>query len=408
MNFTPRHTLYASYLGYITQAIINNLPPLLFVTFQTRFHIPLAQISALSTINCLTQICVDFISARYVDKIGYRRAIMFAHISAAAGLILLGVLPFVMPPFAGIVIAMMLNAVGGGLTEVLISPIVESLPGDEKASAMSMLHSFYCWGHMAVVILSTAYFVTIGTAHWQFLPIIWSVVPLFNIWFFSRVPLYVLVAEEERVPLKKLFSAKAFWVLCILMICAGASEQAMSQWSSLFAELGLGVSKTVGDLLGPCAFACFMGTSRLIYGKTGEKLPLRAAIAGSAVLCIAAYILTVFAPNPFLSLIGCAVCGFSVGIFWPGTFSLASSIYPAGGTAMFAILALMGDVGCGGGPTLVGMISDAAENGAFGFLKGLIPAGGTENSMKIGMLIAMIFPLVLFAGVTGIRKRKTK
>ncbi|MBQ7983623.1 MAG: MFS transporter, partial [Clostridia bacterium] len=318
VKLTDKHTLYASYLGYITQAIINNLPPLLFVTFQNQFDIPLSKISALITMNFVIQIIVDLISAKYVDKIGYRPSIVAAHVFAVLGLVSLGTLPFLIDPFTGIVIAMFLNAIVGGLTEVLISPIVESLPGDEKAAAMSVLHSFYCLGHMAVVILSTVYFVTVGTDHWQFLPFLWALLPLFNTFLYAFVPMHVLVAEEDKIPLSRLFSAKIFWLLFFLMLCAGASEQAMSQWSSYFAERGLGVSKTLGDLLGPCAFALMMGLSRLIYGKLGSRMNVRRFIVISAVLCVGAYLLTVFAPHPILSLIGCGICGFSVGIFWPG------------------------------------------------------------------------------------------
>lgn len=402
MKLTDKHTLYASYLGYITQAIINNLPPLLFVTFQTQFDIPLTKISALITMNFVVQIIVDLISAKYVDKIGYRPSIVCAHVLAVAGLVLLGILPFVMDPFLGIVIAMILNAIGGGLTEVLISPIVESLPGDEKASAMSVLHSFYCWGHMAVVILSTFYFVAVGTQHWQYLPFLWALLPLVNIFLFARVPMHVLVAEEDRIPITELFKKKIFWLFFFLMLCAGAAEQAMSQWSSYFAERGLGVSKTLGDLLGPCAFALTMGLSRLIYGKRGSKMNVQKFIVFSAVLCLGAYLLTVFSPYPVLSLIGCGICGFSVGIFWPGVFSTAAQTYPAGGTALFALLAVAGDLGCGGGPGMVGMISDAAANG-FDAIKSIIPTGA-ETELKVGMLFAIIFPIGMIAGMAILKK----
>ena len=406
MKLTDKHTLYASYLGYITQAIINNLPPLLFVTFQNQFDIPLSKISALITMNFVIQIIVDLISAKYVDRIGYRPSIVAAHVFAVLGLVSLGTLPYLMDPFIGIVIAMFLNAIGGGLTEVLISPIVESLPGDEKAAAMSVLHSFYCWGHMAVVILSTVYFVAIGTDHWQFLPFLWALLPLFNAFLYAKVPMHVLVAEEDKIPLSKLFSAKIFWLLFFLMLCAGASEQAMSQWSSYFAEKGLGVSKTLGDLLGPCAFALTMGLSRLIYGKLGSRMNVQRFIVISAVLCVASYLLTVFAPHPILSLVGCGICGFSVGIFWPGVFTTAAATYPAGGTAMFALLALAGDVGCGGGPGLVGVISDAAKNG-FAAIKAIIPQGA-ETELKVGMLFAIVFPIGMIAGMALLKKMTKK
>ncbi|MGM9625450.1 MAG: MFS transporter [Eubacteriales bacterium] len=402
MKLTDKHTLYASYLGYITQAIINNLPPLLFVTFQNQFDIPLTKISALITMNFVIQIIVDLLSAKYVDRIGYRPSIVAAHVVSVLGLMLLGILPFVMDPFTGIVIAMVLNAIGGGLTEVLISPIVESLPGDEKAAAMSVLHSFYCWGHMAVVILSTVYFAFVGTQHWQYLPFLWALLPLFNTFLFAKVPMHVLVAEEDRIPLGELFKKKIFWLFFFLMLCAGAAEQAMSQWSSYFAERGLGVSKTLGDLLGPCAFALMMGLARLIYGKQGSKMNVRRFICFSSALCIASYLLTVFSPYPILSLVGCGLCGFSVGIFWPGVFSTAATTYPAGGTALFAMLAVAGDLGCGGGPGMVGLISDAAENG-MNALKSVIPAGA-ETELKVGMLFAILFPVGMLIGMAILRK----
>ena len=397
MKLTHRHTLYASYIGYITQAIINNLPPLLFVTFQNSFDIPLTKISALITMNFFMQIAVDLIAAKYVDRIGFRCSVVAAHIFAVLGLVSLGTLPYLMDPFAGIVIAMLLNAVGGGLTEVLISPIVESLPGDEKAAAMSLLHSFYCWGHMAVVILSTVFFATAGTEHWRILPFLWALIPLFNTFFFSRVPLYVLVAEEDRIPTGQLFRNKIFWLFFFLMLCAGASEQAMSQWSSYFAEKGLGVSKTLGDLLGPCAFALMMGLSRLIYGKRGSCMNVRKFIGFSALLCVASYLLTAFAPHPILSLIGCGICGFSVGIFWPGVFAEAAAAYPAGGTAMFAMLAVAGDLGCGGGPALVGVVSNAARDGLTA-IRSIIPPGA-ETELKVGMLTAILFPVGMLIGM---------
>lgn len=402
MKLTDKHTLYASYIGYITQAIINNLPPLLFVTFQTQFDIPLTKISALITMNFVIQILVDLFGAKYIDRIGYRPSIVAAHVFSVLGLCSLGILPFVMDPFLGIILAMTLNAIGGGLLEVLVSPIVESLPGDEKAAAMSVLHSFYCWGHMAVVILSTVYFTVVGTENWQFLPFFWAIVPLCNVFLFAGVPMHVLVAEEDKIPLGRLFSARIFWLLFALMLCAGASEQSMSQWSSYFAEVGLGVSKTVGDLLGPCAFALMMGLARLIFGRLSSRIHVRRFIAYSAALCVGAYLLTVFAPHPMLSLIGCGICGFSVGIFWPGVFSVAAETYPAGGTAMFALLALAGDVGCGGGPGLVGLIASEAGEG-FSALRAVIPSGaGTE--LKVGMLIAVLFPVGMLAGMALLRR----
>ena len=390
MKPTFKHTLIACYIGYITQAIVNNLAPLLFVTFQNEFNLSLTMIGALISVNFVTQIITDLIAAKYVDRIGYRAATVLAHIMATLGLVSLAVLPGLLPnPYVGMLTAIILCAIGGGLNEVLISPIVESLPGDQKEQAMSLLHSFYCWGHVGVVLLSTLFFATIGVSNWRILCVLWAIVPFFNIFLFARVPMTVPVSEDERVPLRKLFRAPVFWLLMILMVAAGASEQAMSQWSSLFAELGLNVSKSMGDLLGPCAFALLMGLSRLFYGVKGDHIDLRKFLIGSSVLCVSSYLLAVFAPHPLLSLIGCAMTGLSVGIMWPGTFSLAAATYAQGGTAMFAMLAFAGDVGCASGPAVVSAIADASA--AFGT--------AATAGLKYGLLAAIIFPIIMAIGV---------
>lgn len=382
MTFTYRHTKTAAYLGYITQAIVNNLTPLLFVSFQRDFGLGLDRISFLIAMNFGIQIVTDLLAAKYADKMGYRAAMLIAHGMVALGLGSMSFLPFVMDPFAGLCICSALNAVGGGLIEVVVSPIVEALPGDEKASAMSILHSFYCWGQVAVVALSTLFFNLAGIGNWRVLPLFWLLVPLLNFFLCARVPMRALNEETESVPLKKLFGIRIFWLFLLLMVCAGASELAMSQWASLFAEQGLRVSKTLGDLLGPCAFAILMGAARAFFGVKGEKVDLRRFLLGSGVLCVCSYLLAVFAPHPILSLMGCALCGLSVGLMWPGTFSLAAKRCPQGGTAMFAILALAGDVGCSAGPALCGFVAE-----------------GTE-ALKAGLLAAAVFPLILAGCVT--------
>ena len=394
MTLTYKHTKYASYIGYITQAIVNNLAPLLFVTFNEAYGISLEKIGLLVSINFAVQILVDLLSVKFIDRIGYRVGAVGAHIFAVAGLVCMGVLPGIMEnTYAALVIAVCLSAIGGGLTEVLISPIVESLPGDEKASAMSILHSFYCWGHVAVVILSTLYFSIAGIANWRYLPLLWALVPLFNTFLFAKVPLRVLVEESQRMPLKKLFSSGIFWMLLLLMVCAGASELSMSQWSSLFAEQGLNVSKTMGDLLGPCMFAVLMGLSRLIYGILGSRVNVRQGLMGSAALCIAGYLLAVLSPYAGLSLAGCAVCGFSVGFMWPGTFSLGVEDFAAGGTAMFALLALAGDLGCSAGPGLVGAVSGWAQKASL-----------VGDPLKLGLGVAIVFPVVMLAGMLLLKR----
>ena len=380
MKKSYKSTMCACFTGYIVQAIINNFAPLLFVTFQKTFDIPLSQITALITVNFVIQLLIDLLSAGFIDKIGYRASAVLSHVFAAVGLILLTVLPEVFAsPFVGLLIAVIIYAVGGGVLEVLVSPIMEACPTENKEKAMSLLHSFYCWGHMAVVLLSTLFFTAFGISNWRILAIFWALIPIVNAIFFTQVPIYSLQEEGERgLTLKELFRNKVFWLMMIMMVCSGASEQAVSQWASTFAEQGLGVSKTVGDLAGPLAFAALMGTSRLLYGKFGDKLNLNKCMFFSACLCVISYLCIALIPVPAIGLIGCALCGFSVGVLWPGTFSKSSAAIKRGGTVMFAMLALAGDLGCSGGPTLAGLVS-----------------GNFNNNLHIGILSAIIFPAIM-------------
>lgn len=384
------HTIYASYIGYITQAIVNNFAPLLFLTFASDYNLSLDKITLITTINFAVQLCVDLIATKVVDKVGYRKCVVTAHICAALGLIGMACFPSVLGnAYAGILTAVVLYAIGGGLIEVLISPIVEACPTKKKEAAMSLLHSFYCWGHVGVVVLSTIFFGIFGIGNWKLMACIWAIVPLFNVLYFSMVPIYHITEGHEKMSLRTLLSQKVFWLLMIVMVCAGASEQAMSQWASAFAESALQVSKTVGDLAGPCTFAIFMGMARALYGKYSDKIPLKQMMIGSALLCIVCYLVAALAPNPMMGLLGCAVCGFSVGIFWPGTFSIAAWNLPSGGTAMYALMALAGDVGCGSGPTVVGMVANA--NG---------------GNLKIGIMLAIIFPILILIGIPLLRGKK--
>ena len=383
MKYSYDCTMRACFTGYIVQAIVNNFVPLLFLTFQRTYHIPLQQITLLVTFNFGIQLLTDLLSVAFVDRMGYQASMVLAHILSALGLICLTVLPEWMGhPFAGILISVIVYAVGGGLLEVLVSPVVEACPSTHKEKAMSMLHSFYCWGHVGVVLFSSIFFKLAGIENWKLLAVLWAVIPILNALIFTRVPIAPVLPEgEEGMTIVTLFQNRTFWLLFVMMICAGASEQSVSQWASLFAEKGLGISKTAGDLAGPMAFAVLMGASRAFYGNYGEKINLDRFMAVSSVLCILSYLCLVFMPVPVLSLAGCALCGLSVGILWPGTFSRASKALPAGGTALFALLALGGDIGCSGGPTLVGMVS-----------------GMCKGNLKIGILAALIFPVLLLTG----------
>ena len=383
MKYSYDCTMRACFTGYIVQAIVNNFAPLLFLTFQRTYHIPLQQITLLVTFNFGIQLLTDLLSVAFVDRMGYQASMVLAHILSALGLICLTVLPEWMGhPFAGILISVIVYAVGGGLLEVLVSPVVEACPSTHKEKAMSMLHSFYCWGHVGVVLFSSIFFKLAGIENWKLLAVLWAVIPILNALVFTRVPIAPVLPEgEEGMTIGTLFQNRTFWLLFVMMICAGASEQSVSQWASLFAEKGLGISKTAGDLAGPMAFAVLMGASRAFYGNYGEKINLDRFMTVSSVLCILSYLCLVFMPVPVLSLAGCALCGLAVGIMWPGTFSRASKALPAGGTALFALLALGGDIGCSGGPSLVGMVS-----------------GMCKGNLKIGILAALIFPVLLLTG----------
>lgn len=384
-------TMYACFAGYIVQAIVNNFVPLLFLTFESSYNIPLSQITMLITFNFGIQLIVDLLSTKFVDRIGYRVSIVMAHVFAAGGLIGLVVLPDLLPnAFAGLLVAVVIYAIGGGLIEVLISPIMESCPTENKEKAMSLLHSFYCWGHVGVVLLSTLFFKLFGIGNWKILALIWAVIPIVNGIVFCKAPIASLIEDGETgMSLRDLCRNQMFWILMIMMVCAGASEQAVSQWASTFAEQGLGVTKTIGDLAGPMAFAILMGSARAFYGKFGEKIDLDKFMMGSSLLCVIAYLCISLSPSPLISLVGCAVCGLSVGIMWPGTFSKASATLKNGGTAMFALLALAGDVGCSGGPTLVGFVT-----------------GQMSNNLKLGILAGIVFPILLIVAEIVLKGRK--
>ncbi len=386
MKFQYKHTMTACFIGYIVQAIVNNFAPLLFLTFQSEYGISLQKIALLTGLNFGIQLLVDLLSAQFADWIGYRPCIIAAHVFSAAGLVGLTVLPgLFVNPYAGLLLSVVLYAIGGGLIEVLISPIMQACPGEEKEKAMSLLHSFYCWGQVGVVLISSLFFVLFGISNWRILAMCWAIVPLFNLFLFTRVPIGSLIEEGEKgFSIPELFKMKTFWIFMLLMACAGSCEQAVSQWASAYAESALQVSKTVGDLAGPLFFAVAMGSARLFYGKFGEKIDLKRFMWFSGILCLISYLVIGLAGVPLLGFIGCGLCGLSVGILWPGTFSLGTESIPRGGTAMFAFFALAGDLGCSAGPTFVGTMA-----GVFG------------GRLNFGILAGLVFPILLLAGLTG-------
>ena len=400
MRLGYKHTYLASYLGYITQAISINLLPLFFVLFQINYKISLDGISIIITLNFIGQMSVDALAPKIIPTFGVRNSVVFAHISASFGLFLLSFLPDVFNfPFVAILISTFFISIGGGLTEVLISPIVNSIDdgntSDEKKSRrMSLLHSFFSWGTVLIVLGTTIFFKFFGLNNWKIVPVIWALIPFFNIFYFSCVKLPSSLSDEDEFSTKGIFKSKIFIVFLFLMVCSGAAEMGMGQWSSLFAEIGLGVSKEFGDILGPCFFAFLMGTSRVLYTFFGKKIELKNALLTSAFLCVVSYGVAVFAPSSIISLLGCAFCGFSVGLMWPGILSLSSSYFKEGNSSMFAYLALAGDLGCLLGPYVIGKISDCFIS------KGLL----TNAALKSGMFFAMIFPVFMFLRLLFLKK----
>lgn len=378
-----KKTKIACYLGFITQAIAANFAPLLFLKFHTDYNISLGNIALISTCFFFTQLVVDLFCAKFVDKIGYRACIVTSEVCSALGLVGLALLPDVMPnPFVGIIISVIIYAIGSGLIEVLCSPIIEACPFENKEATMSLLHSFYCWGSVGTILVSTVFFAIFGIDSWKWLAFILALVPAVNIYNFATCPIEYLVEDGEGMSIPALFKTPLFWIAVILMICSGASEISMAQWASAYAEAALGLSKTMGDLLGPCLFAVAMGICRMLYGKFGEKVNLTKFMLGSGVLCVVCYILASLFDNPIVGLIGCILCGFSVGIMWPGTLSISSKKFPAGGTAMFALLAMAGDLGGSVGPGIVGRVTQMAG-----------------DNIRTGMTVGLIFPVVLVVGL---------
>jgi fucose permease len=407
---TYRNTTFACYRGFITQAIVNNLAPLLFIIFQTDFSISYERLGQLVLFNFGTQLLTDLWATKYADHFGYRKCMVAAHAFCVVGLVSLGILPRVLPSaYLGLILSIILYAIGGGLLEVIVSPIIEALPNENKEASMSLLHSFYCWGQMTVVFLSTFFLWIIGRELWFLLPILWALFPLYNMFQFTRVPLLPLVHEGKGLQLKELFTQPAFYLAMLLMVCAGASEMVMSQWSSLFAEKGLQVPKLIGDLLGPGLFAFFMGIGRTIFGKLGDRLPLKICMFASSLLCIATYLVSVFTPYAFLSLFACSLCGLSVSLMWPGTFSLTSARFPRGGTMMFGILAVCGDLGCSFGPWLSGKVSDSVQR--TGQTLSVWTSRGLDLEqlgLRSGILAAIVFPVLIAASLMVFRNKQTQ
>lgn len=383
-----KKTLVACYLGFVTQAITANFTPLLFLTFVNTYGVTFEKIAMIPLVFYLTQLLIDFAATKFADKIGYRTCVVASQVLSAIGLLLMAILPELLSaPFIGILLSVVLYAIGSGLIEVLVSPIVEACPFENKDGVMSLLHSFYCWGAMGVILGSTLFFALFGIEKWKILVFIWALVPLYNAFNFMNCPIERLVEDGKSMGIRELLKTPIFWLMILLMVCSGASEATMAQWASAFTESAIGVSKTVGDLAGPCLFAMFMGVSRILYGKFSQKLDLTKVMLACGTMCVGCYLLASLSTLPILGLVGCALCGLGVGVMWPGSISISSQRCPRGGTAMFAFLALAGDLGAMVSPAMVGGLSEMA--------------GG---NLKTGLFVATMFPLILVVGLLILRK----
>ncbi|MBQ6884261.1 MAG: MFS transporter [Clostridia bacterium] len=389
MSASYKSTKIACFAGFVVQAIINNFLPLLFIIFNTRYNLNYEQLGRLLFINFFVQLIVDALTPAVVKHIGYRGAAIACHGLAAVGLCLLGILPLLFPKqiYTCVIIAIIIYATGSGIIEVCISPIVEMLPGDKKGADMAFSHSFYCWGQAFTVLVSTILIYLIGQDGWQLIPIIWAVIPFVNMFNFMRVPIVEQVDEPVSKTAKALFKNRDFWIFAIIMICAGASEITMAEWASIFTQQALGVSKTVGDLLGPCAFAICMGSGRVIFGLFDGKFNPKKALIINNILCVICYVGVAVCSIEWLSLVACALCGFTVSLSWPGTYSMAARYFPTGGTLMFSLLALCGDFGCSIGPWTMGIVANS-------------------TTLQMGFLVCAIFPAIMVVTAPFLRKEK--
>ncbi|MBE6577348.1 MAG: MFS transporter [Ruminococcaceae bacterium] len=392
MKLNAKYTVVACFIGIINQALVINFSPLLFTTFESELGISLAKISTLIAISFITQLLMDFTASKLPRLFNKRITVVIGQICASVGLISLAVLPSILPPFIALIIATVIGAFGSGIIEVMGNPIIEACPIDNKNKLLTFMHSGYCWGLVLTVALSTLFFHFVGIEHWRLLACLWAIVPAVNAILFSVVPIYKMeAAPAKKSKERSIFHSFIFVAFFVLMVSAGAAEQAMSQWASTFAEQGLGVSKSIGDILGPCAFALLMGLARVLYAKYSEKMNLYKFMMFSSILCVCSYLLAALSPSPILSLIGCAICGFSVGIMWPGTLCMATEQIPHGGVKMFALLALAGDIGCTAGPTAAGFAAELAG-----------------NNLSVGFLVSILFPLLMIIFISLITRYKKR
>ena len=400
-----KSTIAACYIGSFVQAIIVNTTPILFIPLREQFGLTFQQMGLLVLINFISQVGCDILFSNAIDKYGFRRFVVAAHGLAVVGLVLFAASPLLFDrPFAGFVTATIIFSGSGGLLELLLSPIVNAIPTDEKAGAMSVLHSFYSWGQAAVILLTTVLLFVFGRAWWQWIILIWTLVPLFNFFFLMRVPFAPNVPEEQRQGMDKILLKPFFIAALATILCGAAAELCISQWASAYLEEAMRLPKVVGDVGGVCLFAVMMGVGRLFYGMYGKKINVSLMMLIGTVGAAACYITVALSGTAVLSLLACGLCGLCVSLLWPGTLVVASEHYPLAGAWMFAILAA-GDIGASAGPWLMGVVAEQAHR--LPFLSGLLTQGMSPDQLglRAAMLVSALFPIIAFFCLRWMRKR---
>lgn len=392
-------TTISCFVGIFCQAVSSNITAILFIPLMTLYGLSYVHLGLLVGINFTTQVLVDIIASRLVDRYGFRVFVLPSDILAVIGLVLFGLTPVLFDNIlTGLVFSTIIFSASCGLQEVMLSPIVNAIPHNDKGPAMALMHSFYAWGQVATIIITTLFLFFFGIENWQVIVFLWALVPLVNFFMFLAAPFPGVIHENQRMTMRDLI-LKPFYLVALLAIMGGAAtELVMNQWSSTFSEKVLELPKVTGDILGMCGFAVFLGLGRVLYGRYGSKINMNNVLVGSAAAAVVCYIAVAISPLPAISLAACAVCGLAASLLWPGTLVITAEKYPLAGAWIFAILAAAGDIGAASGPFAAGVITDLTRQMPsilqFAASLQLLP---DQFAIRIAILLSAIFPLFTLA-----------
>ena len=385
----------ACYTVSVTMALVSNVPPLLFLTFREMYGISFSLLGLLVVVNFATQLGIDLVFSFFSDKFDIPKTVRTMPILTVAGLVIFSLVPTFFPnlAYAGLVVGTILCAVSSGLAEVLISPIVASLPADDPEREMSALHSVYAWGVVGVVIFSTLFLLVFGKENWNILMLIFIIVPVLSSVLYSMTDITCVESEEGSGGLLGIFKNPMLWLSFFAIFLGGAAEVTMAQWSSGYLEQALGIPKVWGDVFGVAVFALTLGIGRTMYAKIGKNISKILTLGGiGAVIC---YLTAAFTSNPIIGLIACGFTGLCTAMLWPGNLMVVAERFPTGGVFIYAMMAAGGDLGASVAPQLVGVITDLASLSpsltAFASDLGLTSG---QLGMKLGMIIGALFPLI--------------